>query len=359
MSRKTACLIYGPMAHYIDHLAPIAELLSIPLFVTEEKLFRLAKKYYPFVETIYWDYQEMTARLVENFDLIFSCVPRPLFDEIFFLSEQLQGKKVHTVWIPHGNSDKALFSDFTDGLKDEEVVLVYGNQMIDLFLKEKRLHRLKAYVILGNYRYQFYLKHKEFYRELVQKEIIDALPRSPRNILYAPTWQDQARSSTFFSAFGHLASSLPDGYNLLIKLHPNLLMQEEIQIDRLRYQFRDKKNLLFIDDFPPIYPLLDFVDIYLGDISSIGYDFLTMNKPLFFLHPSGAPPALPLYQCGLSFDEQQYDRIFSLMDQALLSDTERFGLKRKELYGYTFAKNKSEQMVKEEIEAALPEQDII
>ncbi len=41
------------------------------------------------------------------------------------------------------------------------------------------------------------------------------------------------------------------------------------------------KNVVLIEDFPLVYPLLAATDIYLGDVSSIGYDFLMFNRPMF------------------------------------------------------------------------------
>src|SRR5438105_1920604 len=54
-----------------------------------------------------------------------------------------------------------------------------------------------------------------------------------------------------------------------------------------------KHNLLFITDFPLIYPLLAKTDIYLGDVSSIGYDFLFFQKPMFFFNPFSSKKSSP------------------------------------------------------------------
>ncbi len=281
---RAAALIYGDMAHHLDHLAPICDLLSIPLIVTEEHLLASAKKYYPFIETHYFGYHENHERLIDAFDVIFLSTPRIMFDEIFFFAQHLLQKKVHTIWVPHGNSDKGHHSHFMEALKEEEIALVYGKKMIDFLIKKRAFNQLKAAILMGNLRYANYLEHKEHYNTLLKYEITSKLPASPRTILYAPTWQDVEKNSSFFDASSHLIEKLPDSFNLIIKLHPNLTTQEEIKLNLLIEKYQDRQNLLFVKQFYTIYPLLDFVDLYLGDMSSIGYDFLTFNKPLFFLN---------------------------------------------------------------------------
>ena len=85
-SPSWACtgLIYGPAEHYIDHLAPLCSVLSIPLLVTEEEEEALLRLFYPDVQVYRVPSIEMPDFLVKNFDIVFACTPRLLFDEIFF-----------------------------------------------------------------------------------------------------------------------------------------------------------------------------------------------------------------------------------------------------------------------------------
>lgn len=357
-SFRSACLIYGPMEHHLDHLAPLAQLLGIPLIVTEKPLFELTAQFYPKVEKILWDYVEAAQNLVDSFEVIFTCLPRPLFEQIFFLAQRLSGKRVGTIWVPHGNSDKGQKRGFSEGLEEEKVLLVYGPKMIDFFIHRKELHQLKSYITTGNFRYQHYRKERAFYQALVQEKIASKLPTSARTILYAPTWQDAEGGCSFFDLFPALVNTLPDAYNLIVKLHPNLLLQEELRLEQLFYRYEGKKNLLFLSHFPSIYPLLDYVDIYLGDNSSIGYDFTTMDKPLFFFNyrseDLSSDSSLYLYQCGTTIEPHQYSMTFSVIDAALPADTERFSALRKKINSYTFGKNKEETLLRSEIINAFP-----
>ena len=50
--KKSAGLIYGKLAHHLDHIAPLCSLMQIPLIVTEEEIARAARQFYPGVEVI-------------------------------------------------------------------------------------------------------------------------------------------------------------------------------------------------------------------------------------------------------------------------------------------------------------------
>lgn len=349
---RAAALIYGDLGHHLDHLVPICDLLNIPLIVTEEHLLESAQKYYPFIESHYFGYHQSAEQLIETFDVIFFSQPRILFDELFFFAQHLLQKKVHTIWVPHGNSDKGHHSHFMEALKNEEMALVYGKKMIDFLIEKGAFHQLKAAIQIDNLRFSHYLEHKAHYLSLLKTEITNKLPPSPRTILYAPTWQDVEKNTSFFEATSHLIENLPDSYNLIIKLHPNLSTQEEIKLNLLIEKTEDKPNLLYVKQFYMIYPLLDYVDLYLGDMSSIGYDFLTFNKPLFFLNQQNRPlndPSCYLMRCGTPIIPEDYPSIYSIIDTALPQDTEKFATVRKEVYAYTFGKAKNKEKLKEEI----------
>jgi hypothetical protein len=220
---KAAGLIYGPEFHHLDHLAPLCAQIGIPLILTEDDIVLQARFFYPDLEIIHWSSLEVPDRLVSTFDTIYYSTPRVLFDEIFFFAQAFQNKRIKTIWVPHGNSDKGRSSLFMEALKSEEHLLTYGPR-IEAFLREKGVEG--ALTRIGNYRLAYYQKHKEFYQKLLP------LKKKP-TILYAPTWQDQEKNSSFPSFWPHLLH-VPDHFSLIVKLHPNLYRQfpEEIEIGR-------------------------------------------------------------------------------------------------------------------------------
>lgn len=348
-----AGLIYGPDLHHLDHLAPICSLMNIPLIVTEEKIASLANRYYPGIEVLLFDYMSVPQYLVTHFDIVFYSMPRDLFDEIFFFTQKLSQKRVHTIWCPHGNSDKGNSIIYMEALKKEEAALVYGKQMLDFLKRKFVFDQLKGYVIAGNFRYQFYLDHRLFYDPIAEKEISRRLPKAEKTLLYAPTWQDYEHSSSFFDAAIPLIEKLPESHNLIIKLHPNLHLQEEFHIDELTEKYQDLKNVLFLIDFPPIYPLLNLVDVYIGDTSSIGYDFLTFDRPMFFLNQNARDAqndlGLYLFRCGVEIKHDQYSDIHKIIDQYFHYELRDFSEIRREVYAYTFGHLKSLEEIKKEI----------
>lgn len=307
---KFAGLIYDESLHYLDHLAPCAAMLNWPLIICEPSVAEQARTYYPGLEVHEIAFHEL--RLPKT---ILSC------DSAHFLKAAFPLQKCQTLWLPHGNSDKGLGSSFSSVLNDEKGALVYGQKMID-FLKPP--HPIRV----GNFRLEYFLKHKLFYKKML------AVPEGI-NFLYAPTWD---HSSSFWEAFPLLVSNLPSHVNLLIKLHPNTMKKFEPEIEQLQGRFSAKKNVYFLPNMAPIYPLLEKCSAYIGDMSSIGYDFLFFDRPLYFLN---ANRNFFLHQCGHPIDPKTFD--YPLKN--FLSS------KKKSLYQYTFDSPPDWNMIQEKIDA--------
>lgn len=292
---KKAGLIYGPEFHHLDHLAPLCAQLKMPLILTDEELGRQAARFYPDLQILLWEPLEAPQRLVSQFDTIYYSTPRVLFDQIFFFAQVIQNKRIRTIWCPHGNSDKGRSSPFMEALSGEEELLTYGPR-IEAFLREKGVDAPMTRI--GNYRLAYYQQHREFYQNLLP-------PKKKQTILYAPTWQDQEKNSSFPSFWPYLLGP-PEEFTLLVKLHPNLYRQFPEEIAKL-------KGVNLIEDFPPVYPLLDQVDLYIGDMSSIGYDFLAFKRPMILLKES------EFCRAGCYLPEDEYGRVFDVCKELLRS----------------------------------------
>ncbi len=291
-----AGLIFDDSLHYLDHLAPFCALTGAPLIVCEEKAAHLARDFYPDLLVI-----QKEALGLQLPKWVITCDNGPILQAAF------PGQEIKTLWLPHGNSDKGWEGPFFEGVG--EIALVYGQKMID-FMHRKRAH--PKTIRVGNFRWHYYQKHRSFYANLVPKTT---------GILYAPTWDDSENNCSFWTAFPRLADSVKG--NLFIKLHPNTLSRFEPELEILMGRYAKRKNLIFLPHFPPIYPLLERCEAYIGDMSSIGYDFLKFDRPLFFLN---ANREMPLFRCGQSIDPQKW----TFEKQEALSKT------RKEMYSYTF-----------------------
>lgn len=289
-----AGLIFDNSLHYLDHLAPFCALAQCPLIICEPELAQIAERFYPDVQIEYisiWDLKLPRYTI--------ACDPQAL------LSIAFPAQSTQVFWLPHGNSDKGWDTPHFQAL-DREIALVYGHRMID-FMKEKGVE-LQT-ICVGNFRFAYFSKQK-------------TLSAAPNRWLYAPTWDDAAGNNSFWTAYPLLAKHLPSTYELWVKLHPNTWHQFGPELERLQGKY-GASNIQFLPNEPPIYPLLAQCSAYIGDMSSIGYDFLAFNRPLYFLN---AKQHLPLHQCGPAIDPEHFH----------FAGVDVFAQKRQELYRYTF-----------------------
>jgi hypothetical protein len=295
---KFAGYLQGNLEHHLDHLAPFCSLMGWPLIVTDEDIYQLGLAYYPDLTLYLWDPLEAPFEATQQFETIVTTLPRIAFDEIFFIAEASLGKRLKTLWLPHGNSDKGHLLPWMEALASEETALVYGPKMID-FLAQKNV-KIPTVIPIGNFRYVYFQKHRRFYENL-----LDANGLKKSFILYAPTWKDAENSSSFEMAIDRVIEQL-SGFPLVIKPHPN-----EAQNIRA-IQKKLSSDITWLDHFPPIYPLLERTSHLLGDFSSIGYDFLQFNRPMFFLNPSSRAPHDPgrfLHHYGTMISQDDFSSL--------------------------------------------------
>ncbi|HPE85648.1 MAG TPA: CDP-glycerol glycerophosphotransferase family protein, partial [Chlamydiales bacterium] len=278
---------------------------------------------------------------------VFSCLPAVMLSKLFFSVKHLYGKHVLSIWCPHGSSDKGTAALHHQSLKDEQYALVYGQKMRDFFRDYNVFEELKGTVAIGNYRHRLFSHVKPFYMNLFQTEIGSQFAEQKDLILYAPTWSDGIEPTTFFDACPTLIDELPDTYNLIVKIHPNLNIQNLMEVERVLARYEHHPSVQFVSEFPLIYPILENVKIYMGDRSSIGYDFLTYNRPMLFIGPERANP---LQRCGLSIPLDSLHEIYSILEDHLEEDQSVFEQARRELYEYTFESITDDHKLKKEIQ---------
>ncbi len=305
-SMRIAGLIFDESDHYLDHLAPFCALLGCPLILCEPELADLARRFYPDVEML-----SIPAGELELPETTICC------DTRFLLQAQFPRQSTQILWLPHGNSDKGWNVSFFEALRGE-TALVYGQRMIDFMAEQKVFPKT---IRIGNFRYEYFRRH--------------CGSENPKTFLYAPTWDDSEKNNSFWKSFPLLAERLPVDCTLWIKLHPNTVRKHGPEIEVLIGRYAKRADIEFLPNTPPIYPLLAKCSAYIGDMSSIGYDFLTFQKPMYFL---GANSLLPLHRCGMPIDPAKFD--FELSNP--------FVERQKSLYQYTFS---SVDNWKEEIHA--------
>ena len=272
---RHVAILTGPDTH-LDHLGVLSSVLKIPLVVTDEKNLQIAQQMYPDLDVRLHGLDELSLdHLASNYDVIFE-TGKFFAAELKPFIELLFRKKMHFVFCPHGNSDKG------HSLKnhvEQDISLVYGDHICDLLKETGAAEKIRRTIRTGNYRYPYYLKHQPFF-DIGAGKSVQPFQENKPIILYAPTWNDKENPTSFFLETDRIIEELSSSYNLLIKLHPFLIEDHPAHTYRMMARYENHPAALFLTDFPPIYPLLSRCALYLGDYSSIGYDFLAFDRPL-------------------------------------------------------------------------------
>lgn len=350
--KKGFGFVPADLTHFIDHLAVICKILDFPLVFLVEKEAELAKKYYPDIDVALVPYDELTPEhLIANWDVLVSSDlwKKPQLIGYFKQLEQKFEKRFRRLYCPHGFSDKMFYWKEFAG---EDICLIYGPYMLEIFQKLEILETLEDYVITGNYRYRYYREHQKWMDELVEKEIFSLFTEDRPIALYAPTWMDAKESTSFFQAADAVFTQIPQEYNLLVKLHPLLEQRHPETFYPILGKYEHRPNIIFVHECPLVFPLLARADLFLGDKSSVGYDYLAFDRPMFFLESTEKEHAY-LHQCGTPILESQYGDLLNILRSELPHHDQLYGKKRREVYDYTFGPEKSFEVLRTELQKAI------
>lgn len=346
-----ACGIIHGTDYLLDHLGVLCEELDIPLFVTDHKLLLCAKKYYPNLTISYADLPAVSSQeIFSQFDLllytskVWACESYAYVKELYKLPTRI-------AYCPHGNSDKGFSFIGTKSYPASDIELYYGNHMKELLEEMGALKGVSLPIRTGNYRLAYYKKNRAFLDSLVEAEIFSRLPSNPKTALYAPTWSSAEATSSFFTSCLDLINSLPSDCNLIVKPHPFLERNDISAYYKLQGACSAKENILFVDSFPPIYPLLARCSFYIGDFSSIGYDFLSFDQPLFFFDSTenqhASSRARYLHTCGMTLPKQTDP--FAFIAKHEHENRLCLSTKRKEMYNYVFGEEVDTALLKKQL----------
>jgi len=342
----------GPDTH-LDHLGILAALLDIPLIVTDPKVYELSQMFYPPQKVELKDPLELSLEYLANkYDVLFGCGKfwalelLPLFDTFF-------DKKMRLVFCPHGNSDKGYSFDGKNMKAPQDIALYYGAHMLELLQKTNTLSQMGTLIRTGNYRFPFYRQHQAFFDERASSYVFNYLDSAKKTILYAPTWNDGENISSFFSVCDRFIDELSEHYNLIIKLHP--LLEEYHPAQTFYHSAKHEKNpsVLFLKEFPLIYPLLKRCDIYMGDFSSVGYDFLIFDRPLYFFSSSISLKNSYLHRCGMLFSPSITSSLLAWLEETLEENQVKYSSIRQQTYKHAFGDERPIKEIKEEILCSL------
>lgn len=345
------CMAPGDSVNHLDHIAPIAYIMKIPMLIEEEFLLETMEKYYPQIETIFVDHHaKLLETIATQFDYTFvtGANYRPNLSPLLELIYQ---KNILFWYCNHGNSDKVL-SHF----RKQNFAFIYGSQMERRLKEEGCFDQLEGVVRTGNFRLKYYEKHQDFYDSLVDEEIFSQFDQQRPTILYAPTWVDHEKNTSIFDVGTSVIDQLPNHYNLIFKIHPWMIHNNPGYVAHLEERYKERNNVQVLTHYPLVFPLLKRTDIYLGDFSSIGYDFLAFNRPMFFFDSTerikDRSHSTYLHQCGTLIPEKAYSTLYNYLEKCLEKD-EQFHSIRKEVYFDAFGKEKGFETIFSEVSTFL------
>jgi teichoic acid glycerol-phosphate primase len=269
-------LLPGARTSFLDHLIPLCHLWQIPLLCTDPWVYTCAQVFYPPTQIILAGCDNF-QQILSNYQTFVSVEPCRLHRKALQFGEFLFKGEGTTIVGFHGNPAKFREEYWIERYAHEDVVLIYGEYLADYF-KEKRVwERLKKKVVIGNLRKRYYEKHKPFFDAVAKPHLFPTDER--KTVLWAPTWSYPEWSDPLDS----LLEKIPSDFQVLIKFHPFMFHLFPEKVSLFKEKYAQKQALLFLDEIPLIYPLLERADIYVGDYSSVAYDFLSFNRPLFLL----------------------------------------------------------------------------
>lgn len=239
MTAPTKCIL-ASMPHHLDHLIPVSYYEKIPLLVRNNDTEEALLDFYPWVP--YYRYESYPH--LDQIEAFIGTVKTETTLRV--LHHAIWGKTPKMVRLHHGHSDK--IQDFSD----YDTILSYKD--------------------FPNYRLKFY---NEFKKELmaVAKPLLP-VEEKEKPLLIALTWDTPDVEKHL-----ELLCQHPMKERFVFRLHPILADRELMHI---KLKVKHKIHLL-THDCPYIYPFLDLHAGILTDRSSIGYDALYFQKPLFVL----------------------------------------------------------------------------
>lgn len=328
--------------HHVEHLAPWCELLGMPLLLADLPALEAAASGYPGVRAERMPGVVLPERLDTFAHAIAARRPLAIFySELFsrVLLRALFGRAhdaPRVVYVPHGYSEKR--QPWAIGTAHQDIAVLYGQAAYDQLVGFGVAGALHARVIAGNLRRGYHRRHAAFFRAWAARLGLDG-PRPARTLLYAPTWDDAIGSSSFDTAFGAFADALPSGWRLVVKLHPHLERRAG-GIDAIVAASLGR-DVVVLRQQSLCYPFLDLADAYVGDMSSLAYDYLAYGRPMFFTNPTAGTPAdaaeSRLFACGTVVPSERYGDLYRIVEETWDVDAERHGAARAELDAYVHA----------------------
>ena len=283
---RIGAVLNGFFPHHLDHLAPLCYYLDCPLLVDDPDILSLAKKYYPQIQTFLKKINIFNAS--NEFELlIFTSTKPPI--ELKAMINATNNSNLRIAYAPHGYSNKGDLSKRLVNHEGQDIALIHGAEQLRQLKQYGIDKEVKSLVTIGNPRRHFYNEHNRFYDRM-----LEPYQSKRKSILFAPTFDDGYCTSSFKHTHD-LIEALAETHQLIIKLHPLTKQQNLIEVTKLEERLKSIPHVhFFCDQMPLVCPFIEYADVYLGDFSSIGFEFAVSQKPLFLFESAAKSQLAPL-----------------------------------------------------------------
>lgn len=219
------------------------------------------------------------------------------------------------VQVFHGMSDKPF--TYERDFSDYALCLCAGRRQLDRLLAHERNRGIR-WAMVG---------YPKFDRFPAMPPLFD---NGRKTLIYCPTWRKGGISSVErFLDEPAVAAGLARRHNLVVKPHPNIFNPDRPHFDRsivARLEDLERFPGVRLVRSGNVMPWYAQADLFIGDVSAAGYEWLYFNKPMVFLNPRPAelrPTADPhgltfLWRCGEVCDEAA--RLGAVVEAALAAD---------------------------------------
>jgi CDP-glycerol glycerophosphotransferase (TagB/SpsB family) len=184
---------------------------------------------------------------------------------------------VRHVLVFHGPNDKVY--QYQKDVLDYDLFFICGADAYGKY--EKRgLLRKDSGVMIGYPKLDRVFRGElERARELVKL----GLDPARKTVLYAPTWVDKEFNSSWKKFKDLFVGEIPEGMNVIIKLHPNLKKYREREVAEFKERLTEYEHARVFELMPDAIPLMAASDILLSDVSGVTREYLAFRRPFVFL----------------------------------------------------------------------------
>jgi hypothetical protein len=184
---------------------------------------------------------------------------------------------VKHILVLHGQSDKRY--GYRKAVGEYDLFFITGDESYERYKKSGLLNNGTG-MLIG------YPKlDRVFSGKLEKDKELKKLGLSPGNktVLYAPTWSDRSRNSSWHKFRKAFTNNAPEHINLIVKLHPNLTRYRKQEVAAFRKLLKPNKNALLVDFVSDIVPIMAASDLLVSDVSAVTREYLAFKRPFVFL----------------------------------------------------------------------------